>query len=144
MGVVYEALQISLNRRVASKLLPQAAALDARHLQGISQRSPGGGATASQQHCAGLFRGLRTSGAFLRDAVDRGADLAQVITEIREGTTGDGQREIITWRHCGPDSGRIIFARLPGWVCRRPMVCITRPPLGGGASRYQAVQLDAR
>lgn len=33
MGVVYEAVQLSLGRRVALKILPFAAALDARHLQ---------------------------------------------------------------------------------------------------------------
>ena len=33
MGVVYEAVQISLERRVALKVLPFAAALDARQLQ---------------------------------------------------------------------------------------------------------------
>jgi hypothetical protein len=33
MGVVYEAIQLSLGRRVALKVLPFAAALDARHLQ---------------------------------------------------------------------------------------------------------------
>ncbi|MCU0705715.1 MAG: hypothetical protein MUF18_17240, partial [Fimbriiglobus sp.] len=33
MGVVYEAVQLSLGRRVALKVLPFAAALDAKHLQ---------------------------------------------------------------------------------------------------------------
>src|SRR4029077_14426425 len=33
MGVVYEAVQLSLARRVALKVLPFAATLDARHLQ---------------------------------------------------------------------------------------------------------------
>src|SRR5262249_19092068 len=33
MGIVYEAEQLSLNRRVALKVLPFAAALDPRHLQ---------------------------------------------------------------------------------------------------------------
>jgi serine/threonine protein kinase len=33
MGVVYEAVQISLGRRVALKVLPFAAALDAKQLQ---------------------------------------------------------------------------------------------------------------
>jgi hypothetical protein len=33
MGTVYEAIQLSLGRRVAVKVLPMAAALDARHLE---------------------------------------------------------------------------------------------------------------
>jgi eukaryotic-like serine/threonine-protein kinase len=33
MGIVYEAVQISLNRRVAVKVLPFASALDSRQLQ---------------------------------------------------------------------------------------------------------------
>src|SRR5262249_40948562 len=33
MGIVYEAVQISLNRRVALKVLPFAATMDPRHLQ---------------------------------------------------------------------------------------------------------------
>src|SRR5690606_5158511 len=33
MGTVYEAIQLSLGRRVALKVLPFAAALDAKHLQ---------------------------------------------------------------------------------------------------------------
>src|SRR5713101_9798676 len=39
MGVVYEAEQISLSRKVALKLLPMAGALDPRHLQRFKNES---------------------------------------------------------------------------------------------------------
>ena len=42
MGIVYEAQQLSLNRRVALKILPLAAVLDERQLRPLSQRGPGG------------------------------------------------------------------------------------------------------
>jgi serine/threonine-protein kinase len=42
MGVVYEAEQISLRRRVALKVLPFAATMDARHLQRFVEQSDQG------------------------------------------------------------------------------------------------------
>ena len=47
MGVVYEAEQLSLNRRVALKVLPFAAALDARQLQRFKNEAQ---AAAHLQH----------------------------------------------------------------------------------------------
>jgi serine/threonine protein kinase len=47
MGVVYEAVQISLNRRVALKVLPFAATMDARHLQRFKNEAQ---AAASLEH----------------------------------------------------------------------------------------------
>ena len=60
MGVVYEAEQLSLSRRVARKVLPFAAALDKRHLQRfkVSARQHHfflGGRRFSSGGAAGLF-----------------------------------------------------------------------------------------
>ncbi len=72
MGVVYEAQQVSLNRRVALKLLPFAAVLEPRHLQRFKNEAQA--AAAPHEHRAGFLGRLRAGCALLRHAVHRRAD----------------------------------------------------------------------
>ena len=74
MGVVYEAEQISLGRRVALKVLPFASMLDERQLQRFKNEARPRQTLQPSQHRSGLRGGLRARCAFLRDAVHRGAD----------------------------------------------------------------------
>src|SRR5207245_6329052 len=84
MGVVYEAEQISLNRRVALKVLPFAAALDAKQLQRFRQEAH---AAACLHHtgivpvyAVGCERGVHF---YAMQFID-GHDLAAVIRELRQ------------------------------------------------------------
>ena len=72
-GRVYEAQQISLDRRVALKVLPFAAVLDQRQIARFQQRGPGGRPVAPSEHRAGVLRRLRARRALLRHAVHRRA-----------------------------------------------------------------------
>jgi WD40 repeat protein/serine/threonine protein kinase len=83
MGVVYEAVQISLGRRVALKVLPFAAALDARQLQRFKNEAH---AAAQLQHQnivpvygVGCERGVHYYAMQLID----GQTLAAVIADLR-------------------------------------------------------------
>jgi serine/threonine protein kinase/tetratricopeptide (TPR) repeat protein len=83
MGVVYEAEQISLGRRVALKVLPFAATMDPRHLQRFQNEAR---AAASLQHphivpvhAVGYERGVHY---YAMQFID-GQSLGQVIEELR-------------------------------------------------------------
>eukprot|EP00456_Euglypha_rotunda_P091181 TRINITY_DN957_c0_g1_i1.p1 TRINITY_DN957_c0_g1~~TRINITY_DN957_c0_g1_i1.p1 ORF type:complete len:755 (-),score=178.56 TRINITY_DN957_c0_g1_i1:9736-12000(-) len=83
MGVVYEAIQLSLGRRVALKVLPFAAALDAKHLQRFKNEAH----AAAQLHhtnivpvyAVGCERGVH----FYAMQLIEGRSLANVIQEMR-------------------------------------------------------------
>ena len=83
MGVVYEAEQISLQRRVALKVLPFAAVLDPRHLQRFKNEAQ---AAASLRHphivqvySVGCERGVHY---YAMDFIE-GRTLASLIAELR-------------------------------------------------------------
>src|SRR5205807_3918717 len=85
MGVVYEAEQISLGRRVALKVLPFAATLDPRHLQRFHNEAR---AAASLQHthivpifAVGCERGVH----YYAMQFIEGRTLAALIDELRKG-----------------------------------------------------------
>ncbi len=88
MGVVYEAEQISLGRRVALKVLPFAAALDARQLQRFRNEAQAAALLHHQNivpvHFVGHERGVH----FYAMQFIEGQTLAAVISELR---LGDGQ-----------------------------------------------------
>jgi WD40 repeat protein/serine/threonine protein kinase len=86
MGVVYEAVQISLGRRVALKVLPFAAAMDAKQLQRFKNEAQ---AAAHLHHTnivpvfgVGCERGIH----FYAMQLIEGQTLAAVITELRQLT----------------------------------------------------------
>ncbi len=93
MGVVYEAVQLSLGRRVALKVLPFAATLDARRLQRFRNE-----ATAAANlhhphivavHGVGCERGIH----FYAMQFVEGQSLAEVIGRLRRADTPVCQRE---------------------------------------------------
>jgi serine/threonine protein kinase len=83
MGVVYEAVQLSLGRRVALKVLPFAAGLEAKQLQRFKTEAH----AAAQLHhtnivpvyAVGVERGLH----FYAMQLIQGTDLAEFITAVR-------------------------------------------------------------
>jgi tetratricopeptide (TPR) repeat protein len=88
MGVVYEAVQTSLNRRVALKVLPFAATMDPRHLQRFKNEAQ---AAAGLHHThivpvysVGCERGVHF---FAMQMID-GQTLAAVIEQLREMKAG--------------------------------------------------------
>jgi serine/threonine protein kinase len=89
MGTVYEAVQLSLGRRVALKVLPFAAALDAKHLQRFKNE-----ATAAAQlhhthivpvYAVGCERGVH----FYAMQLIQGRTLSAVIRELRGDSPND-------------------------------------------------------
>ena len=83
MGIVYEAVQLSLGRRVAVKVLPLASALDPRHLQRFRNEAQ----AAAQLHHTNIVPvyavGFERSVHFYAMQLIEGQSLAHVIEELR-------------------------------------------------------------
>jgi len=84
MGVVYEAVQLSLGRRVAVKVLPLASALDSRQLQRFRNEAQ----AAAQLHHTNIVPvyavGCERSVHFYAMQLIEGQSLAEVVCELRK------------------------------------------------------------
>ena len=113
MGVVYEAVQLSLGRRVAVKVLPLAAAFDQRHLQRFHNEAQ----AAAQLHhtnivpvyAVGSERGVH----FYAMQLIEGRGLDDVIRDLRrsgraapESTRGDSGSATISWNPAAKGQAR--------------------------------------
>jgi WD40 repeat protein/serine/threonine protein kinase len=89
MGVVYEAVQVSLGRRVALKVLPNAAALDPRHLQRFHVEAQAA-ASLNHPHIVPVFATASSDGIpYYAMQFIEGRDLARVIRELRRDDLAD-------------------------------------------------------
>jgi WD40 repeat protein/serine/threonine protein kinase len=84
MGVVYEAEQISLGRRVALKVLPFAAALDARQLQRFKNEAQAAAHLQHQHILPVYYVGVERGVHFYAMQFIEGQTLAQLTHELRE------------------------------------------------------------
>jgi serine/threonine protein kinase len=89
MGIVYEAHQISLNRRVALKVLPLAAALDPKHLQRFRNEAQ----AAAQLHHSNIVPvhavGSDRSVHYYAMQLIEGQSLAAIIAGLRQPNSKD-------------------------------------------------------
>ncbi len=84
MGIVYEALQLSLNRRVALKVLPFATALDAKQLQRFKNEAQAA-ACLHHQHIVSVYGvGCERGVHFYAMQFIEGQTLADLIRELRQ------------------------------------------------------------
>src|SRR5262249_35108235 len=90
MGVVYEAVQMSLGRRVALKVLPFASALDARQLQRFHNEAH----AAAQLHHTNIVPVYSVGGErgvhFYAMQFIEGRSLAALVRELRRCTDSEG------------------------------------------------------
>jgi serine/threonine protein kinase len=139
MGVVYEAVQLSLGRRVALKVLPLAGALDARQLQRFKREAQ----AAAQLHhthivpvyAVGCERGVH----FYAMQLSYGQSLAALLGELRQLAGRGGQ----------PAAASLPADLASGWPGpasargREPGAPSPAPRAGAGAAAADTVTLPA-
>src|SRR5216683_2275302 len=86
MGVVYEAIQLSLGRRVALKVLPLAGALDARQLQRFKNEAHAAAHLQHQNIVPVYFVGCERGVHFYAMQFVEGQTLAALIQELRQAS----------------------------------------------------------
>src|SRR5262249_14212986 len=91
MGVVYEAEQLSLQRRVAVKLLPLVSALDARHLQRFRNEAQASAALHHTNIVPVYFVGCEQGVHYYAMQFIDGQSLAEVLHELRLWAGEDGE-----------------------------------------------------
>ena len=98
MGVVYEAEQISLSRRVALKVLPFAAMLDKQQLKRFANEARAA-ATLDHPHIVQVhFVGCERGVHFYAMQLIEGQSLAEVIAEMQAAKSGGQRAESGGWR----------------------------------------------
>ncbi len=156
MGVVYEAEQLSLGRRVAVKVLPLAAALDPRHIQRFRNEAQAA-AQLHHTHIVPVYAvGYERSVHFYAMQLIEGQSLAEVIRELREVRDGmsaqdnsdetiakEPSRNATSFSHvgsCGPGSG----STGPGAAGARALGAPRVSPLSGEPARNLSTLRDSR
>jgi WD40 repeat protein len=102
MGIVYEAEQHSLDRRVAVKVLPFAAVLDSRQLQRFKNEARAA-ATLDHPHIVAVYSvGVESSVHFYAMQFIDGQSLAEVIADLKRGPQNPDRQ--VAGNDCEPDS----------------------------------------
>ncbi|WP_435008568.1 protein kinase domain-containing protein [Tundrisphaera lichenicola] len=108
MGVVFEAMQVSLGRRVALKILPLAAAVDPRHLQRFQLEAQAAAHLHHPHivpiHAVGCDRGVH----YYAMQFIQGRSMADLVRQERREGTGDKAEAARTSRE--PSPGRPVAA----------------------------------
>jgi serine/threonine protein kinase len=146
MGIVYEARQVSLNRRVALKILPFAAALDPRSLARFKQESLAAAQLDHPHivhiHNVGSDRGVHY---YAMQFID-GHSLAEVIAEMK-GANECGVRNSECGMNVDPyaatcDSPAIPHSALPTPHLPDPEATCLFPPFARGGSGGVTSRVD--
>jgi tetratricopeptide (TPR) repeat protein len=144
MGVVYEAVQLSLGRRVALKVLPFAATMDPRHLQRFRNEAR---AAASLEHPhivpvygVGCERGVHY---YAMKFID-GQSLASLL-HARGADAGIGDSQSLLRKPLAPASGERGWGKGARIACAVPLTPDPSPPeYRGRGETYDSPSADAR